>query len=213
MSPIAAGASLMRDRREEAVSELDENSLRPHQREGVGDQLFAPMRRLVEERQAGDDGRDRRVPEFGERMRQIIGVALNDPDALEAAFQDSAEARVVFDEHKPSPVKAALDQGPSDRTGAGAEFDDEARVRRVDGRRHGARKDAPRGRHGPGEAWRRQKRSEEMRAVAELRPTFGGLRWTLHSRSAAMSASSAKALEELLHLRKEAGAFGVGLMR
>jgi len=65
-------------------------------------------------------------------MRQIVGVALNDPDALEAAFQDSAEARVVFDEHKPPPVKAALDQGPSDRTGAGAEFDDEARATLLD---------------------------------------------------------------------------------
>src|SRR5208282_746517 len=101
-------AGVARDGGKETVSELDENALRPHQVEGVGDQLFPTMGRLVEERKTRDDGHDGLVGQRGERAPEVVGVALDDGRRLEAAVQHPAEAWIEFDEHQAAPIEAAL---------------------------------------------------------------------------------------------------------
>src|SRR5208337_4494797 len=167
MGRVAADAGVARDGGKKTVSELDENAFRPHQVEGVGDQLFATMRRLVEERKTGDDGGDALVDERGEGAPKVVGVALDDGRRLETALQHPAEARIVFDEHEATPIEAALQKRSGDGPGARPELDNEAVADLADGLSHGAGERLPGRRHGAREARRRHEGPEEMRPVPE----------------------------------------------
>ena len=141
----------------------------PHQREGVADELCAPLRRLIEQRQAGDDGRNRLARQFRERPRKIVSVALNDHGWREAFPQQPAESGIVFDQREPLARNAGLDQRPRHRTGAGPKLDDEPVRRGTGRRRHRPRQRAPGGRDRAGEPRRGDERFEKTRAVGEPR--------------------------------------------
>ena len=127
MGGIALRAGLARDRRGEAVGELDDHAVRSHQREGVLDQLQAQRGRLVEQRQARDDGGDRPAGEPGQACsadrRRRPGRPATGGKALR---QQPAEAGVIFDQHEALAGDAAFDQRPGHRPGSRAELDDEA---------------------------------------------------------------------------------------
>ena len=121
--------------------------------------FVAPRRRLVEQRQAGDDGGDRLAREGASVRGQVVGVALDDRGRREALLQHAAEAGIVFDQHEPLGRDAGLDQRPRDRAGAGPELDDEPVRRRADRRRHRARERSPRRRDRAGQPRRGDERS------------------------------------------------------
>ena len=144
--------------RQEAVGELDEHAVRPHQVEGVADQLLAPARRLVEERQTRDDRRDGLARQFGQRARQVVGVALDGFRRREAPLQHAAEAGIVFDQHEAAPLEAAAQKSPGDGSGPRPQLDDEAGRDIADGRSHCAGERPAGGRDRAGQAGRRRQR-------------------------------------------------------
>ena len=141
----------------------------PHQREGVADELSRRCRRLIEQRQAGDDGRNRLAGQFRERPRKVVSVALDDHGWREALPQQPAESGIVFDQHEPLARNAGLDQGPGHRTGAGSKLDDEPMRRGTGRRRHRPRQRPPGGRDRACEPRRGDERFEKTRAVGEAR--------------------------------------------
>src|SRR5580698_4976745 len=173
-------AGVARNWRLESVRELDEHARRPHQGEGVGDELRPPGRRLVEQRQAGDDGGDRLAGEWRQRARKVIGVALDDADVVEAAFQHTTKSLVVLDEHQSFRRQTGVDQRPGDGTRAGPELNDEAMRWGARRRRHCARESPAGRRNGASQPWRGDERFEKTRAVPEPSPTCLVQRLTPH---------------------------------
>ena len=197
--------------------------------ESVGDQLPAPRGRLVEQRQAGDEGRDRLVAPVGRafasgRMRR----PARSPSQARSAARASGRSADRIRRAPVASVEAALDQRPGDRSGAGAEFDDEPAARVDRGPRHGAgqrppgRRDRARSAGGRRSAILR-KCAPSARArrapVLVRRPAFALRKSWLPRRTSLIGASAQpqrprhQPLEELFHLGEEAGAFRVGLVR
>ncbi len=81
---------------------------------------------------------------------QPVGIALNDPDALEAARQQFAELRLEFDQDEPFGCDSSVDQRLRDGPRSRPEFDDRAGVRGIDILRHGASQRTAGGRDGSG---------------------------------------------------------------
>ena len=82
-------------------------------------------------------------------MSEAIRVALNDLRLGEAAGEQFAKGRVIFDQDQPFLRDAAFEQGFGHRPGARPEFDDRAGRLRVDIARHRPRKKAAGRRHRP----------------------------------------------------------------